>query len=117
MAIRHAVQVNSLSGLCLSKLDVLDGLDTIRICVRYEDAAGLPVRPRFDSEFYSEIRPVYEDLPGWSESTAGGPKILAALPKGARRYIEHIEQAVGAPIAVISTGPDRDETIMLEELF
>ena len=116
VAIRHAVQVNSLSGLCLSKLDVLDGLDTIRICVGYEDAAGLPVRPRFDSEFYSEIRPVYEDLPGWSESTAGA-RDLAALPKGARRYIEHIEQAVGAPIAVISTGPDRDETIMLEELF
>ena len=116
VAIRHAVQVNSLSGLCLSKLDVLDGLDTIRICVGYEDIAGTPVRPRFDSEFYSGIRPVYEDLPGWSESTVG-VRDLAALPKNARRYIEHIEEAVGAPISVISTGPDRDETIMLEELF
>ena len=116
VAIRHAVQVNSLSGLCLSKLDVLDGLDTIRICVGYENAAGKPVAPRFDSEFYSEIRPVYEDLPGWSESTVGA-RDLDVLPKNARRYIERIEEAVGAPIAVISTGPDRDETILLEELF
>ena len=116
VAIRHAVQVNSLSGLCLSKLDVLDGLDTIRICVGYEDIAGASVRPRFDSEFYSEIRPVYEDLPGWSESTVGA-RDLADLPNNARRYIERIEEAVGAPISVISTGPDRDETIMLEELF
>ena len=116
VAIRHAVQVNSLSGLCLSKLDVLDGLETIRICVAYEDDAGTRVGPRFDSEFYSEIRPVYEDLPGWSESTCGAQD-LQALPENARNYIQHIEQAVGAPISVISTGPDRDETILLEELF
>ena len=116
VAIRHAVQVNSLSGLCLSKLDVLDGLDPIRICVDYEDTSGASVRPRFDSEFYSKIKPVYEDLPGWRESTAGA-RALDELPPAARSYIERIEQAVGAPIAAISTGPDRDETIMLEELF
>ena len=116
VAIRHAVQVNSLSGLCLSKLDVLDGLDPIRICVDYEDTSGASVRPRFDSEFYSKIKPVYEDLPGWRESTAGA-RALDDLPPAARSYIERIEQAVGAPIAAISTGPDRDETIMLEELF
>ena len=116
VAIRHAVQVNSLSGLCLSKLDVLDGLDTIRICVAYEDAAGAPAQPRFDSGFYSEVRPVYEDLPGWRESTAGA-RSLDELPAAARGYIERIEKAVGAPMAVISTGPDRDETILLEEFF
>ena len=116
VAIRHAVQVNSLSGLCLSKLDVLDGLETIRICVGYEDTSGARVRPRFGSEFYSEIKPVYEDLPGWRESTAGA-RSLADLPKAAHHYVERIERAVGAPIAVISTGPDRDETILLEELF
>ena len=116
VAIRQVVQINSLSGLCLSKLDVLDGLDTIRICVGYEDATGASVRPRFDSEYYSEIRPVYENLPGWSESTAGA-RSLDELPAAARGYIERIEQAVGAPIAVISTGPDREETIVLEELF
>ena len=116
VAIRHAVQVNSLSGLCLSKLDVLDGLDTIRICVAYEDANGAPAQPRFDSGFYSEVRPVYEDLPGWRESTAGA-RALDELPAAARGYIERIEEAVGAPVAVISTGPDRDETILLEEFF
>ena len=116
VAIRHAVQVNSLSGLCLSKLDVLDGLDTIRICVAYEDASGAPAQPRFDSGFYSEVRPVYEDLPGWRESTAGA-RSLDALPAAANGYIERIEEAVGAPVAVISTGPDRDETIILEEFF
>ena len=116
VAIRQVVQINSLSGLCLSKLDVLDGFDTIRICVGYEDATGASVRPRFDSEYYSEIRPVYEDLPGWSESTAGA-RSLDELPTAARGYIERIEQTVGAPIAVISTGPDREETIVLEELF
>ena len=115
-AIRHAVQVNSLSGLCLSKLDVLDGLETIRICVGYEDGGGDPAGLRFGSEFYSGIRPVYEELPGWRESTLGA-RTLSALPKNARRYIERIEEAVGAPIAVISTGPGRDETILLEELF
>ena len=116
VAIRQVVQINSLSGLCLSKLDVLDGLDTIRICVGYEDSTGAPVRPRFDSEFYSEIRPVYEELSGWGESTAGA-RSLTELPDAARAYIERIEEAVGAPIAVISTGPDREETIVLEELF
>ena len=116
VAIRQVVQINSLSGLCLSKLDVLDGLDTIRICVGYQDSTGTPVRPRFDSEFYSEIRPVYEDLPGWRESTAGA-RSLAELPGAARAYVERIEETVGAPIAVISTGPDRDETIVLEDLF
>ena len=116
VAIRHAVAVNSLSGLCLSKLDVLDGLETIRICVGYQDTKGADVRARFDSEFYSEVRPVYEDLPGWRESTAGA-RTLDDLPAAARRYIERIEEAVGVPIAVISTGPDRDETILLENLF
>ena len=116
VAIRHAVQVNSLSGLCLSKLDVLDGLETIRICVAYKDASGKPAGPRFDSEFYSDVRPVYEDLPGWTGSTAGA-RALAELPDAARNYVSRIEETVGAPVAAISTGPDRDETILLEELF
>ena len=116
VAIRQVVQINSLSGLCLSKLDVLDGLETIRICVGYQDGTGTPMRPRFDSEFYSEIRPVYEDLSGWHESTAG-VRSLADLPTAARAYIERIEETVGAPIAVISTGPEREETIVLEDLF
>ena len=116
VALHHAVQINSLSGLCLSKLDVLDGLDPIRICVGYEDAQGAPLRPRFDSEFYSEVQPIYEDLPGWQTSTVGA-RCLEDLPAAARNYMRRIEEVVGAPIAVVSTGPDREETILLEELF
>ena len=116
VAIRHAVQINSLSGLCLSKLDVLDGLKTIRICVGYQNPEGAPVEARFDSEFYSGIKPIYEDLPGWQESTVGA-RSLDELPSAAHDYIRRIEETVGAPVAVISTGPDRDETIMLEPLF
>ena len=116
VALHHAVQINSLSGLCLSKLDVLDGLDPIRICVGYEDAQGAPLRPRFDSEFYSEVKPIYEDLPGWQTSTVGA-RSVDDLPAAARNYMRRIEEVVGAPIAVVSTGPDREETILLEELF
>ena len=116
VALHHAVQINSLSGLCLSKLDVLDGLDPIRICVGYEDERGEPLRPRFDSEFYSEVQPIYEDLPGWQTSTVGA-RSLDELPDAARSYMRRIEEAVGVPIAVVSTGPDREETILLEELF
>ena len=116
VAIKHVVQINSLSGLCLSKLDVLDGLPTIRICVGYQDASGTPVKPRFDNEYYSELCPVYEELPGWDESTAGA-RSLDELPQAARRYVARIEEVVGAPVAAISTGPDRAETILLESFF
>ena len=116
VALHHAVQINSLSGLCLSKLDVLDGLDPIRICVGYEDAQGAPLRPRFDSEFYSEVQPIYEDLPGWQTSTVGA-RSVDDLPAAARNYMRRIEEVVGVPIAVVSTGPDREETILLEALF
>ncbi len=116
VALRQAVQINSISGLCLTKLDVLDGLETIRICVGYEDPDGSAGTARFGSEYYSEVKPVYEDLPGWQESTMG-VKTLDALPPQARAYIARVEEAVGAPIDIISTGPDRNETIVLKDPF
>lgn len=115
VALRHAVQVNSVSGICLTKLDVLDGMDTIRICVGYRDAAGNVVAP-IDSDDYDSVCPVYEEVPGWSESTLGA-KTLAELPENARRYIKRVEELVGAPIDIISTGPDRNETIVLRHCF
>jgi adenylosuccinate synthase len=115
VALRHAVQVNSVSGLCLTKLDVLDGMDTIRLCVGYRDAAGNAVAP-IDSDDYEKVCPVYEEMPGWSESTVGA-KTLAELPENARRYIKRVEELVGAPIDIISTGPDRNETIVLRHSF
>ncbi len=116
VALGRAVEINSISGLCLTKLDVLDGLETIRVCVGYETREGDVGAARFSSEYYSNIVPVYRDLPGWSESTVG-IRSIDDLPGNARAYIDCIEQEVGAPIDIISTGPDRDETIVLRNPF
>jgi adenylosuccinate synthase len=116
VALRQAVQINSISGLCLTKLDVLDGLEQIRICVGYEGPDGASGNPRFASEYYSEIKPLYESVPGWSESTLGIQR-YDDLPANARDYLKRIEETVGAPIDIISTGPDREETIVLRNPF
>ncbi len=116
VALRNAVNINSVSGLCLTKLDVLDGLETIRICIGYTDTAGQPVPNPVDSDDYDGLVPVYEEVPGWSESTLGA-RSLEALPQAARDYIARIEQVVEAPIDIISTGPDRVETIVLRHPF
>tara|TARA_B110000503_G_scaffold49036_1_gene79687 strand:+ start:45969 stop:47264 length:1296 start_codon:yes stop_codon:yes gene_type:complete len=115
-ALRTAVNINSVSGLCLTKLDVLDGLETIRICVGYTCKDGKPVLNPMDSDDYEGLVPVYEEVPGWSESTLGA-KTLEQLPQAARNYIHRIETIVGAPIDIISTGPDRVETIVLRHPF
>jgi adenylosuccinate synthase len=116
VALRTAVNINSVSGLCLTKLDVLDGLESIRICVGYNCKDGEPVLNPMDSDDYEGLVPVYEEVPGWSESTLGA-KTLDALPEAARSYIKKIEEVVGAPIDIISTGPDRVETIVLRHPF
>ncbi len=116
MALRHAVQINSVSGLCLTKLDVLDGLENIRVCVGYRSKDGDVLDAPVDSEGYEAIEPVYEDLPGWNESTIG-VKSVEALPANARAYIRFLEEQVGTPIDIISTGPDRNETIVLRNPF
>ncbi|MEE4203151.1 MAG: adenylosuccinate synthase [Halieaceae bacterium] len=116
VSLRTAVNINSVSGLCLTKLDVLDGLDEISICVGYTDANGAPAPQPVDSYDYEQLHPVYETMPGWSESTVG-VRSVDDLPDNARRYIERIEQLVEAPIDIISTGPDREETIVLRNPF
>jgi len=116
VALRNAVNINSVSGLCLTKLDVLDGLETIQICVGYADSIGNPVPNPVDSDDYDGLVPVYEEVPGWSESTVGA-RTLEELPQAARDYIRRIEEVVGAPIDIISTGPDRVETIVLRHPF
>ena len=95
---------------------MLDGLDEISICVGYTNDAGETVANPIDAVDYENLRPVYETLPGWSDSTVG-LKSLDALPETARAYIARIEQLVGAPIDIISTGPDREETILLRHPF
>ena len=116
VALRTAVNINSVSGLCLTKLDVLDGLEEISVCVGYTNDAGETVANPIDAVDYESLRPVYETLPGWSESTVG-LKSLDALPANARAYISRLEALVGAPIDIISTGPDREETILLRHPF
>ncbi|MFK7976794.1 MAG: adenylosuccinate synthase [Halioglobus sp.] len=116
VALRTAVNINSVSGLCLTKLDVLDGLETIEICVGYTCKDGKPVPNPVDSDDYEGLVPQYEQMPGWSESTIGA-RSLDDLPQAARDYIAKIEAIVGAPIDIISTGPDRVETIVLRHPF
>ena len=116
VALRTAVNINSISGLCLTKLDVLDGLETISICVGYTSKDGDSVTNPMDSDDYEGLVPVYEEVPGWAESTLGA-KTLDQLPEAARSYIRKIEQVVGAPIDIISTGPDRVETVILRHPF
>jgi len=116
VALRNAVNINSVSGICLTKLDVLDGLETIRICVGYTCKDGKPVPNPVDSEDYARLVPVYEEVPGWSESTLGA-KTLDELPQAARDYVKKIEGVVEAPVDIISTGPDRLETIVLRHPF
>ncbi|HSC76585.1 MAG TPA: adenylosuccinate synthase [Pseudomonadales bacterium] len=115
VAVRKAIQINSVSGLCLTKLDVLDGLQSVKICTAYHDTAGNTVSPQH-SDDYAGIVAVYEEMPGWSESTIGA-KTLDELPQAARNYIKRLEELTGAPIDIISTGPDRVETIVLRHAF
>lgn len=116
VALKKAVQVNSISGLCFTKLDVLDGLERVNICVDYQNSEGQVVASPMHSDDYADIQPVYETLPGWSESTSG-VTTLEALPGAARNYIRRVEELVGVPIDIISTGPDRVETITLRHSF
>ena len=116
-SLRRSVVNNTVSGLCVTKLDVLDGLDSISICVGYRDAEGnrLDMAP-LGAESMSEMEPIYEELPGWQESTLGVTD-YAALPQAARTYLERLQELVEVPIDIISTGADRVHTIVLRHPF
>ena len=116
VALRRAIVHSSVSGLCITKLDVLDGLELIRVCVGYRIGGQIVSEPPLSLEGYTALEPVYEEMPGWRESTVGVTE-YAALPLNARKYLERLESLVGVPIDVISTGPDRDQTIVLHHPF
>ena len=116
VALKRAIVNSSVSGLCVTKLDVLDGLDVIRVCVGYRTNGVLSPEPPQSVEGYADIEPVYEELPGWRESSAG-VTVYEALPLNARRYLERLQSLVSAPIDIISTGPDRGQTIVLRHPF
>ena len=116
VALRRAVLHNSISSLGVTKLDVLDGLDSIQVCTGYMIDGEVRQDPPMLPHRYPECAPVYESLPGWSEKT-GGITEFGRLPENARRYLARIEELAGVPIDIVSTGPDRDETIVLRHPF
>jgi adenylosuccinate synthase len=103
-ALRRVIQINSISGLCITKLDVLDGLETVSICVGYEDEDG------------PNPTPIYEHVPGWSDSTVGAQR-MDDLPANALAYLKKIESSCDVQIDFVSTGPDREDTIQLRDPF
>ncbi len=116
VTLRRAIRINSITGMCITKLDVLDGLETIRICTGYKfNGEQREVNP-IGAEAFEACEPVYEEVPGWSESTVG-VKSYNDLPENARNYLKRVEEIVGAPVDIISTGPDRTETIVLRHPF
>ena len=115
VAVKHAVRVNSISGLCLTKLDVLDGLDVIKVCTAYELPDGTRI-DYADVALFEQLKPVYQELEGWQQSTFG-VKTYDELPKAAQAYITFLQDQVGAPVDIVSTGPDRRETIIKRDIF
>jgi adenylosuccinate synthase len=115
-ALKRSIQINGVSGLCVTKLDVLDGMETLRICIGYRTEQGesdiLPV----GAENLALCEPIYEELPGWEQTTVG-IKDFHALPINAQTYLRRLETLCEVPLALISTGPDREETIVLEHPF
>ncbi|HFC8543283.1 adenylosuccinate synthase [Neisseria weaveri] len=116
-ALKRSIQVNGISGMCITKLDVMDGIENINICVGYElpDGSKTDILP-FGSDAVEGCKPIYETMPGWTESTFG-VKEFNKLPENAKAYLKRIEEVCGAPIAIVSTGPDREETIVLQHPF
>jgi adenylosuccinate synthase len=116
VALSRAAYVNSISGLCVTKLDVLDGFDTVKLCVGYHINGELVESLQFDAESLARCEPVYEEMPGWTESTYGVTD-YNKLPANAKAYLKRLEEVVAVPIDIISTGPDRQHTIILRNPF
>lgn len=116
VALRRSAQINSLTGVCLTKLDVMDELETIQVCVAYELDGERIELPPMAADDYSRCVPVYESMPGWQSSTLG-IQSWDALPENAKRYIQYLEQVVGVPVDMVSTGPDRVETLIMRDPF
>jgi adenylosuccinate synthase len=115
-ALRRSIQINGVSGLCITKLDVLDGLDEVKLCVGYKiDGKHVDLLPRGAAEV-ALCEPVYETFSGWKESTIGITQ-WSQLPANAQAYLTRVQEVAGVPIDMVSTGPDRDETILLRHPF
>ena len=116
VALKRAVAINGISGLCITKLDILDGMDTLKMCIAYEYRGKRTEYAPLDAKGWDEITPVYLEFPGWQESTAGITE-WDKLPPAARAYLRSLEELAGCPLAIVSTGPDRDANIVLHDPF
>jgi len=117
VALSRAIQVNSVTGICLTKLDVLDGLETIKICTSYQcPEQGMLENTPVGAEGYARVEPQYLEMPGWNENTFG-VQSWDELPEAAKKYVAKIEEIVGVPVDIVSTGPDRVETIVRRDPF
>jgi adenylosuccinate synthase len=114
--LNRSFKLNAVSGICLTKLDVLDELDSIKICVAYEINGEKTTTPPFSAEGYDIAKPVYIEMPGWNSSTIG-TRSFGELPIEAQNYIRKIEELSHLPVDILSTGPDRDETLILQNPF
>jgi adenylosuccinate synthase len=115
-ALKRSIQINGVSGLCVTKLDVLDGVETLQLCIGYRiGAQELDILPA-GAELLAKCEPVYEEMPGWRDSTVGIRR-LEELPQAARNYLDRIARICEVPVDLISTGPDREETIVLRHPF
>lgn len=115
-ALKRSIQINGVSGLCVTKLDVMDGVETVRICVGYRYNGTVSDILPLGADAIAQCEPIYEEMPGWSESTVG-VETLDGLPRQARQYLDRMEELCGVPVDVVSTGPDRRETIVLRHPF
>jgi adenylosuccinate synthase len=115
-ALRRSVQINGVTGLCITKLDVLDELETVRLCTGYRSGGVVTDILPFGADAVAACEPVYEDFPGWRTSTFG-VRAWDELPAAARRYLTRLSEVTGVPIDIISTGPDREQTILLRHPF
>jgi adenylosuccinate synthase len=116
VALQRSLEINSVTGLCITKLDVLDTLETVKIAVGYRTNGHEFATPPLDTMVLNQCEPIYEELPGWQTSTLG-IQHMDQLPKNALRYLQRIEELTGISIDMISVGPDRNETIVLRHPF
>ncbi|HEY4073902.1 MAG TPA: adenylosuccinate synthase [Herbaspirillum sp.] len=114
--LKRSVQINGVSGICLTKLDVLDGVESLKICVGYKIGGKTVDIFPVGAEDAAACEPIYEEMPGWSTSTVGVTE-MNGLPPNALAYVKRLEALIGVPIAMVSTGPERDETIILQDPF
>jgi len=116
VALRRSCDVNSVTSLCVTKLDVLDGLETLKICTQYKLDGNLIDRPPYGADEFERCEPVYESLPGWTDTTAGARE-ASQLPANAKAYLERMQELLGVSIDIVSTSAERDDTIVEQHPF